>query len=68
MSWRETLPSSKVEHYILSGLSAISLIGFGFGLGLLFMLDKFQNGADYMQRAYTQGGLVDRVSINKGSK
>lgn len=59
--WRECLPADKIEQFFWSIIIVCLSIGFGFGIGVLYMKESFEKGADYMQRAYMNGYVVREV-------
>jgi hypothetical protein len=61
MSWRRVIPAGNVERVIDKIIIILLSLFTGFGLGLLYCRQDFQKGADYMQRAYSQGYVVREV-------
>jgi hypothetical protein len=61
MSWRRVIPAGNIERIIDKVIIIILSLLTGFGLGLFFCRNDFQKGADYMQRAYSQGYVVREV-------
>jgi len=61
MSWRNSLTPGGVERVIDKALLILLALIAGFGLGIFYCRDDFKKGADYMQRAYSQGYVVREV-------
>lgn len=65
MTWRETLPVNRIELWILRIAFVVFIFLSGIGTGIFYTQfiskNNFQGGAEWMQGAYTSGGIVTRV-------
>lgn len=63
MNWRECLPGSRIELWILRIAFMIFIFGSGFAAGLIYSKDNFQRGLDYMQDSYTRTGVIRKEFV-----
>ncbi len=69
MNWRDTLPHGHFELWIIRIFIVVAIFWAGVGTGIIYSEvirgDRFTAGAQWMQKAYTSGGIVTRVVEGK---
>ena len=63
MSWKDVLPIDKIRNAILFVFLAVGFVAIGSVATFIYTRNDFERGMNYMARAYTTGGMVDRVKI-----
>jgi hypothetical protein len=63
MSYRDCLPHSHIEMWIIRIAFCVFVFFTGFCGGLLYTQNNFERGMTFMQKAYTTPGLVERVVV-----
>lgn len=63
MNWRDVLPGSRFELWILRIGFVIGAMAMGSVMTFLYLRNDFERGMYYMQKVYTTPGMVERSII-----